>query len=142
MFEIRIQTYWDDADPAGRVFFANFFRFVEHAESELFRSTGRERMHLYDELGVWMPRVESFAKFSQPILAEEAIWIRLRTRFKGEKTVRMEFEVLSAGDRSHLAEGYMTAVCVDRRSGKSCPLPPLMRAVFERAADEEQTADN
>ena len=37
MFETRIQTYWDDADPAGRVYYASFFRFVEYAETELFR---------------------------------------------------------------------------------------------------------
>ena len=141
MFEVRLQTYWDDADPAGFVYFAHFFRFVEYAETELFRSTGTERMTLYDEHRVWMPRVESFAKFSKPIRAEEAIFVRLCTRFQGEKTVRMEFEILSVKDRSPLAEGYVTAVCIDRESGKSRPLPAAMREVFARAAadrpDEE-----
>lgn len=134
MFETRIQTYWDDADPAGLVYFAHFFRFVEYAETELFRSAGTERMKLYDQHDIWMPRVESFAKFSKPIRAEEAVFVRLRTRFKGEKTVRMEFEILSVNDRSLMAEGYVTAVCIDRRSSKSRPLPPAMREVFARAA--------
>jgi len=137
MFETRLQTYWDDADPAGFVYFAHFFRFVEYAESELFRSNGQERMALYDENNVWMPRVESFAKFSKPIRAEEAIFVRLRTRFQGEKTVRMEFEVLSAPDRAPLAEGYVTAVCIDRGTSKSRPLPPAMREIFARAAADE-----
>ena len=137
MFETRLQTYWDDADPAGFVYFAHFFRFVEYAETELFRSNGRERMALYDENNVWMPRVESFAKFSKPIRAEEAIFVRLRTRFQGEKTVRLEFEVLSAPDRAHLAEGYVTAVCIDRETSKSRPLPPAMREIFARAAPDE-----
>ena len=91
-------------------------------------------MKLYHELDVLMPRVESFAKFLQPIRAEEAIFVRLRTRFKGEKTVRMEFEILSVPDRSLLAEGYVTAVCIDRQSRKSRPLPTAMREVFARAA--------
>ena len=134
MFETRVQTYWDDADAAGRVYFAHFFRFVEYAETELFRSNGTERMKLYDEYDVWMPRVESFAKFSKPIRAEEAIFVRIRTRFKGEKTVRMEFEILSVPDRSLLAEGYVTAVCIDRKSSKSRPLPPAMREVFALAS--------
>jgi YbgC/YbaW family acyl-CoA thioester hydrolase len=142
MFEIRIQTYWDDADPAGRVYFANFFRLVEYAETELFRALGRERMQMYDEHEVWMPRVESFARFTKPILAEEAIWIQLRTRFKGEKTVRMEFEILSVADRSRLAEGYITAVCIDRKSGKSCALPPAMREIFARAAGDEPITES
>jgi YbgC/YbaW family acyl-CoA thioester hydrolase len=134
MFETRLQTYWDDADPAGQVYYAHFFRFVECAEAELFRSTGTERMTLYNEHAVWMPRVESFAKFHKPIRAEEAIVVRLRARFQGEKTVRMEFEIVSAQDRSLLAEGYVTAVCIDRQSAKSRPLPPAMREVYARAA--------
>jgi len=134
MFEVRLQTYWDDADPAGLVYFAHFFRFVEYAESELFRSAGVERMQLYDRFSIWMPRVESFAKFSKPIRAEEAILVRLHARFKGEKTVRLDFEILNVDDRSRLAEGYVTAVCIDRESAKSRPLPPAMREVFARAA--------
>jgi YbgC/YbaW family acyl-CoA thioester hydrolase len=136
MFETRIQTYWDDADPAGRVYFAHFFRFVEYAETELFRAASTERMKLYDEENIWMPRVESFARFLKPILAEEAVFVQLRARFKGEKTVRMEFEILSAADRSLLAEGYITAVCIDRQSSRSRPLPPAMREVFARAVED------
>ena len=139
MFETRLQTYWDDADPAGQVFFAHFFRFAEYAETELFRANGAERMKLYRELDVLMPRVESFARFMKPIPAEDAIFVRLRTRFKGEKTVRMEFAVLSVVDRSLLAEGYVIAVCIDRETRKSRPLPPEMRAIFARA--EADTPD-
>lgn len=142
MFEMRLQTYWDDADPAGRVYYAHFFRFVEYAETELFRSSGTERMKLYEEHDCWMPRVESFAKFSKPILAEEAIVVRIQTRFKGEKTVRMEFEVLSVRDRSLLAEGYVTAVCIDRQTGKSRPMPPAMREIFARASADDQDDDH
>jgi acyl-CoA thioesterase FadM len=95
-------------------------------------------MKLYNEYDVWMPRVESFAKFSKPIRAEEAIFVRIQTRFKGEKTVRMEFEILSVPDRLLLAEGYVTAVCIDRSSSKSRPLPAVMREIFSRAAADTQ----
>ena len=138
MFETRLQTYWDDADPAGRVYFAHFFRFVEYAETELFRSSGMERIKAYDQFDVWMPRVESFAKFSRPIGAEEAIFVRIGVRFQGEKTVRMEFEVLSVTDRSVLATGYVTAVCIDRKTSKSRPLPPAMREIFALAAADSE----
>ena len=140
MFETRIQTYWDDADPAGRVYYAHFFRFVDCAEIELFRVSGVEKMKLYDEYGVWTPRVEAFAKF--PIrFAPKSVFVRLRTRFKGEKTVRMEFEIVSVTDRSLLAEG-VTAVCMDRQSSRSRPLPPAIREVFARAAADSHTVDN
>ncbi len=136
MFETKLQTYWDDADPAGQVFFVNFFKFMEHAETELFRSAGVERVRLYDKCGVWMPRVESFAKFSKPIRTETPILIRMRVQFQRLKTVRMEFEVLNAEDGSFLAEGYVIAVCVDRQTGKSTALPEEIRKIFARASDE------
>src|SRR5262245_22532074 len=136
MFEIRLQIYWADADPAGLIYFLNFFGFVDCAESELFRLAGGERMDLWDESDVWMPRVESFAKYIKPVRAEEAIFVRLRTRIKGEKTVRMEFEILNVNDRSVLAEGYVTAVCISRQTSRSCPLPPRVREAYELAAPE------
>jgi len=39
MFEVRLQTYWSDVDAAGIVYYPNFFKFVEHAEEELFRAS-------------------------------------------------------------------------------------------------------
>ena len=136
MFETRLQTYWGDADAAGRVFFPNFFRFVECAEEELFRMAGIERLKLFEEGQVWMPRVEAFAKFNKPVLVSEAVLVRMHTHFKGEKTVRMEFEILSVTDQSLIAQGYVTAVCIDRATGKSHPIPPAVRAGYARAAEE------
>ena len=134
MFETRLQTYWADADAAGIVFFTNFFRFMQCAEEDLFRAAGTEMMALYDEHQLLMPRVESFSKFLKPIRVGGAIFIQLRAHFKGEKTVRLEFTIFNVEDRSLLAEGYLVAVCVDRRTGHSCPMPPAIREVYLRAA--------
>jgi acyl-CoA thioesterase FadM len=90
-------------------------------------------MALYDEHQLLMPRVESFSKFMRPIKVGGAIFVQLRARFNGEKTVRLEFKILSVDDRSLLAEGYIVVVCVDRRSGGSCPMPPAIRAVYSLA---------
>jgi len=37
MAEVRLQTYWCDCDPAGIVYFGNFFRLFEQVEEELYR---------------------------------------------------------------------------------------------------------
>src|SRR5689334_466212 len=88
MFEARFQTYWADVHAAGIVYYPHFFRFVEHAEEELFRAAGRERQPLIEESGIWMPRVESFSKFSKPIRHGAAIRVRLSPEIKGEKDSR------------------------------------------------------
>ena len=133
MFETRLQTYWADADPAGLVFFPNFFKFFECAEEEMFRAFGVDRMKLMTENHVWLPRVEAFSQYRKPILSGEAVFIQLTATFKGLKTVRLDFKFLHTGDRSLLAEGYVVEVCIDDETRKSTPIPEAIRAVFAKS---------
>ena len=130
MTEVRLQTYWTDCDPAGIVYFANFFRFVEHAEEELFLRASTRRQRLLDTHSVWMPRVETHVNFVGPIVNGHAIRVRLNPQLKGEKTVRFEFEVLDDETGTELASGYVTAVCVDRATFKARPIPEEIREVL------------
>ena len=130
MFEVKLQTYLADADPARIVFFPHFFRFVEQAEEELFRAAGINRQEALERNGVWIPRVEAFSKFFKPIRAGEAIRVRLNPQFKGEKTVRYEFEIVDDKSTEKLAEGYVTVVCVKAADFKSTPIPDAIRNIL------------
>ena len=130
MPEVRVQTYWTDCDPAGIVYFGNFFRLVEQAEEELYLRARLHRQTLLDSCSVWMPRVEAHANFVAPIHNGRAIRIRLDPQFKGEKTVRFEFDVLDDESGDTLANGYMTVVCVDRATFKARALPDEIRQVL------------
>ena len=132
MHEVRLQTYWADADVAGIVYFANFFRLVEQAEEELYLRAGTPRQSLFDEHQVWMPRVEAHVNFSAPIRNGRAIRVRLDPQFKGEKTVRFEFEIVDDETSKSLAKGYMTAVCVDRARFKATPIPGPIRGILNQ----------
>ena len=135
MFETRIQTYWADSDAAGIAYYSHFFRFVECAEEDLFRACGRERQKLLEENQVWLPRVESFARFVKPIYVGDAILVRLKIEFKGAKTIKWGFEVLEEKSGDLLSEGYVTIVCVNRETFKATELPDPIRAAFEVAAE-------
>ena len=126
MFEVKIQTYWADTDPAGIVFFPHYFRFVEQAEEELYRAAGVSRKQLLKEHNVWLPRVEAFAKFLSPIRDEAAIRVRLMPSMKGQRTIRYDFEIFDDEDRM-LSHGYVTVVCVDRTHFKAMPVPEAIR---------------
>jgi 4-hydroxybenzoyl-CoA thioesterase len=130
MFEVKLHTYWADADPARIVFFPHFFRFVEQAEEELFRAAGANRQDLLEQHNVWIPRVEAFSKFFKPIRAGDAIRVRLNPQFKGEKTIRYEFEILDDKSTEKLAEGYVTVVCVHASNFKSTPIPDAIRDIL------------
>jgi YbgC/YbaW family acyl-CoA thioester hydrolase len=127
MREVKLQTYWADSDAAGIVYFAHFFRFVEQAEEELYMQRGTPRQKLLDRYQVWMPRVEAHVNFVHPIRNGHAIRVRMDPQFKGEKTVRFDFEVLDGESSERLAQGYMTVVCVDRLRFKSTPIPEEIR---------------
>src|ERR1019366_8541204 len=119
MTEVRLQTYWADSDPAGIVYFAHFFRFIEEAEEELYLRAGLHRQDLLEETSVWMPRVEAQADFVSPIRTGRGIRVRMDPQFKGEKAVRFNFEILDDETANPLARGYMTVVCVDRARFKA-----------------------
>ena len=135
MFETRIQTYWADSDAAGIAYYSHFFRFVETAEEELFRATGPDRQSVLEAEQVWLPRVESFAKFRSPIQVGAAILVRLHAEFQGLKTVKCVFEVMGAAEGKLLAEGYVTVVCVNRSDFKGTQMPMPIRRAFEAAED-------
>ena len=130
MREVKLQTYWADCDPAGIVYFANFFRFIGLAEEELYLQAALRRQELLDAHGVWMPRVETHAKFIRPIRNGSAIRVRMDPQFEGEKTVRFVFEVLDDETGTLLATGYLTVVCVERATFKARPIPEAIRNVL------------
>jgi len=137
MFEVRFQTYWADADPAGIVFFPHYFRLMEQAEEELFRAAGEDRQRLLVENRIWLPRVEAFAKFSKPIWYGEAIRVQLNPQFQGLKTVKYDFVFLNDRTSESLAAGYVTVVCVDTANFKSTPIPERIRRIIEGTIDKE-----
>jgi acyl-CoA thioester hydrolase len=136
MFETKLQTYWADVDAAGIVYYPHFFRFVEHAEEELFRAAGSPHQSVIEQLQVWMPRVEAFSKFSKPIRHGSAIRVRLNPEILGEKTIRYDFEILDDATAERLAAGYVTCVCVDAARFKATPIPARIRKIIQDVRSE------
>ena len=130
MFETRFQTYWADVDAAGIVYYPHFFKYVEQAEEEMFRAAGLRRQPLIEKLGIWMPRVEAFSKYSRPIKHGAAIRVQLNPRIIGEKTIRYDFEIVDDLTSERLAAGYVTVVCVDT-AFKSTRIPDEIRNVIQ-----------
>ena len=127
MAEVKLQIHWADCDPAGIVYFANFFRLIDLAEEELYLQAATHRQKLLDAYSLWMPRVEAHVNFVSPIRNGRAVRVRMDPQFKGEKTVRFEFEVLDDETGRQHATGYVKAVCTDRATFKAAPIPEEMR---------------
>ena len=78
-----------------------------------------------------MPRVEAHVTFTAPIRNGHAVRVRMDSQFKGQRTVRLGFELIDDSSETPLANGYMTIVCVDRAHFKATPIPDEIRKILE-----------
>ena len=106
------------------MYFANFFKYFEIAEEELFASLGRKRAQIFEEDKLGFPRVETWARFRKPVPhgahIDVTLWIEKRT----EKSLLYCFEVRMEGDDDLLVEGSYWVVCIQRPEFRPVPLPP------------------
>jgi YbgC/YbaW family acyl-CoA thioester hydrolase len=122
-FTTTIEVYWFDCDPAGIMYFGNFFKYFEIAEEELFASLGVKRAHIFEEKKIGFPRVESWARFRKPAphgaVVNVTLWIEKRT----EKSLLYCFEVRLQGKPDVIVEGSYWVVCIQRPEFRSIPMP-------------------
>ena len=125
-FSTKVRIYWSDCDPAGIVYYGNFFRFFEVAEEELFLSLGGARIDLYRRLQIGFPRVEVWCRFRKPVpegeLVEITTWVNKRT----QTGMVFNLELRRHGDDEVAAEAHYRVVCVKRPEFKPVPIPDEM----------------
>ena len=103
-----------DTDMAGIVHFANFYRYMEQAESEFFRSLGLKLLQKREDgSSVGWPRLAASCSFRAPAYFEDVITIRLRIVRKSKKTLTMSFE-FTRGETLVAAGELKTAYCLFR----------------------------
>jgi len=81
-----------DTDMAGIVHFTNFFRYMEQAEAEFFRSQGHSLALTKNGSGVGWPRVAASASFKAPAFHNDVLQIRIYVRRRGFKSLTLQFE--------------------------------------------------
>lgn len=136
VFIARRRVEFAQTDMAGIVHFANFYRWMEEAEHDFFRSHGlqiMERQAHGPYIG-W-PRVSCSCHYEAPARHEDEIEIRVSVERVGFKSVSFLHEIY-CGER-RLAHGRMKiACCLCHHDGTlvSIEIPPEFRAAFESVA--------
>jgi acyl-CoA thioester hydrolase len=112
-FWVSKKVHWSDCDAAGIAWFANYFRWFEDAEEELFAATlGRSRQALLDDLKFGMPRVDVSAKYHAPVRPGQTIRVGIASTLENPRRLRHVFEMRD--DRGTLlAAGFVRVACVD-----------------------------
>ena len=111
-----------DTDASGWMHFPTIFRHIEAAEHECLKSRG---VLVFDRaLGGW-PRVNVTCDYHKPLLAGDAIEVRLGIEKIGGSSIVWAFEVINAKGEVAVS-GRMTNVRVDH-VGNSKPISECER---------------
>jgi acyl-CoA thioester hydrolase len=125
-FTIHEYVRWSDVDAAGIVCYGAFVRFVEVAETELFRAAGMPYGKVFDEFNCWLPRVHFSANFHMPARLDERLEVAAFVRKLGKTSVTLGFTVDNQ-EKKRVADFEIVLVCIDRTSFEKRALPSLLR---------------
>ena len=137
-FKLTRQVDFAETDMAGIMHFSNFFRFMEAAETEFFRSLGQS-IYPKDFHTVGWPRVHADCDFKSPLRFEDLVEVHLLVRAKGEKslTYTFIFRKLNEPPVREVARGTVVTACVsrDKAGGKmsAVPIPAGIARLIEVA---------
>lgn len=135
----RAQEYvrWSDVDASGIIRWSTYPRFVELAETELFRAVGYPYATVWDRLDIWLPRVQLHFDFRNPARLDELLDIEIWVGRIGRSSIRLEF-AMKKPDGQLAAEGHMVMVSIGRQTGSSIEVPkPLVDALTPYASDRQ-----
>jgi len=132
-YRVVRRVEFSETDMAGIVHYSNFFRYMEVAEHEFFRSLGFSVVTRQVEPPMGWPRVHAECDYKQPLHFEDEVEIRLLVSEKRSKSLSYEFQFrkLNASPPVEVARGSVTVVCVTHQHGKMSPVA-IPKAIAER----------
>jgi acyl-CoA thioester hydrolase len=133
-FKIQEYVRWSDVDAAGIVCYGAFVRFVEVAETELFRAAGMPYGKVFDEFNCWLPRVHFSADFHRPARLDERLEVSAFVRRLGKTSVTLGFAIDNQ-EKQRIADFEIVLVCIDRTSFEKRLLPSQLREVLSVFAE-------
>jgi YbgC/YbaW family acyl-CoA thioester hydrolase len=142
-FWVSKKVHWSDSDAAGIAWFANYFRWFEDAEEELFAATlGRSRQSLLDEIHFGMPRVDASARYHAPVRPGQTIRVGIASTLENPRRLRHDFEMRDA-EGALLATGFVRVACVDLATFTPRDLPAevmqMVNALPRAAAQQSES---
>ena len=134
-FTTRRRVEFSDTDIAGIIHFASYYRYMEEAEHQFFRSLGLSVMMKRDDgVVIGWPRVSANCTFEAPVLFEYELEIRVDVERKGFKSLTMRYQFYI--NEKRIAHGRMKiACCLCRHDAplESIPIPDDYDRVIEEA---------
>ena len=127
-FTTTRRVEFGDTDMAGIMHFANFFRFMESAETDFLRSRGMTVAWTENGVKHGFPRVSAACDYQAPAKFGDVLTVAVAVEKVGTKSVTYRFDI--SRDGTPLATGRITSVyCRAVKDGmESLAIPAELRA--------------
>src|SRR5690606_38920793 len=90
--------HFDDCDPAGIIFFGNYYRLAHRALEQFCQATPIGWEGWFRRPGVAAPLVHSEANYHQPVRSGSVIWIHVGVDRVGDSSITMKFDFRRGAD--------------------------------------------
>lgn len=122
MYTLDMKIRLHDADAAGVLFFANYFKFAHDAYEQFMESIGFNFRNMIDNASYLILIVNAESDFHKPMYAEDIINVAVKTKKIGHTSYVLNYEI-SNGEGEITATCSTTHVAVDKISHKPVALP-------------------
>lgn len=126
-FTIEERVRWGDVDAARIIFYGSYIHFFEFAETELFREVGLPYGMMFDELGIWLPRVHLDCDFLRAARLDDLLEVGVYVGRFGNKSMQLNFEVRRKGEEELIATANFVLASVKQDSFETIPIPGALR---------------
>lgn len=127
-FTVSEYVRWEDIDAAGIINYQAYLRFFGLAEAELFRHCGLSYGTLFEDIGVWLPRVRVECDFFHPVRLDELLVVEAFFGRIGTSSIHIQFEVKRERERNVVvASGKYVVVTVRKGEFRPVPVPDALR---------------
>jgi acyl-CoA thioester hydrolase len=128
-FSITEYVRWSDVDAAGVVCYGAYVRFVEIAETELFRAAGFSYGDVFERFDCWLPRVRYTSEFRRPAKLDEKLTVGVSITRLGRTSMTLSFEFENQR-AERVADCEVVLVCVDRKDFRPKVLPSELKGAL------------
>jgi acyl-CoA thioester hydrolase len=122
VFRMPIPLRWSDLDAFNHVNNARYLTFIEQARIEWLETIGEP--WVTDDYGPVL--AQTLLNYTLPIEYPASVFVELFTTKLGNSSVTLGHRIVAADGTLH-CDGHAVTVWIDRRSGKSRPLPDGVR---------------
>jgi len=128
-FNWPIRIYYEDTDAGGVVFYANYLKFFERARTEMLRSRGFEQDQLIKNDNIIFAVRSISVDYLSPARFNEQI--EVNSKISRLKKVSLIFEQSIVRDNKELCKATVTIACLDAKTMRPKPIPPLLLAEIQ-----------